>query len=152
MTEQSKFVLTFDRSANEVNRRPNLKGSYRLAGEDHGGTLSFWGGESKTGKLYARGQASPEGVSEALRASKGQATDIATPANIEIKVGEAVLFENEKSTKENRQPKFYGYVREPERYVRLAGWERGNTITGSAEPYRPAAENEELDPPSPEMA
>ncbi len=143
MSEQSKFVLSFDRSANEVNRRPHLKGEYRLAGETTLTNLALWGGAGKQkGLLYARGQATPETVSDALRASKEQSEGVEAPPYLELKVGEAVLFENEKATRENRQPKFYGYAREPQRYVRLAGWERGNVITGSAEPYRPSASGE----------
>lgn len=139
MTEQSKFVLTYDRSANDVNRRPHLKGEYKLAGEEATTTLALWGGEQKNnGLLYAKGQATPQSVSDALRASKSQTENVEAPPNLDLKVGEAVLFENEKATKENRQPKFYGYAREASRYVRLAAWERGNIITGSAEPYRPS--------------
>ncbi|MFA5957813.1 hypothetical protein [Hyphomicrobium sp.] len=140
MTEQSKFVLTYDRSATAVNQRPNLKGEYQLAGEETTTKLALWGGTQKnSGLLYAKGQATPESISDALRASKSQSENVDLPPNLDLKVGEAVLFENEKSTKENRQPKFYGYAREATRVVRLAGWERGNIITGNAEPYRPAA-------------
>lgn len=152
MTEQSKFVLTFDRSATEVNRRPNLKGEYKLAGEETGSTLALWGGESKKGALFARGQATPQAISDALRASKGQVENLEGPPNLDLKVGEAVLFENEKATAENRQPKFYGYAREAARYVRFAGWERGNVITGSAEPYRPSSATDEFTPPAPDLA
>ena len=152
MTEQSKFLLTFDRSANEVNRRPNLKGEYKLAGEEVGGALALWGGESKKGALFARGQATPQAISDALRAGKNQADNLKRPPNLDLKVGEAVLFENEKATSENRQPKFYGYAREADRYVRFAGWERGNIITGSAEPYRPSSDNDDFTPPSADLS
>src|SRR5690242_576576 len=102
MTEQSKFLLTFDRSATAVNQRPNLRGEYRLAGENVGASLALWGGESKKGALYARGQATPKAISDALRAS-GQSEEPAGPPNLDLKVGEAVLFENEKATAENKQ-------------------------------------------------
>jgi len=150
MTDQSKFVLAFDNSATDVNRRPNLKGEYRLAGEATLNRVALWGGVSeKTGKLYARGKANPDGVSEAIRAS-ATAQDVIAPANIDLKVGEAVLFENPNATADNKQPTFFGYAREgssvtaPQgRYVRLAGWQHGSTITGTAEPYRPATAESE---------
>ncbi|MFA5957085.1 hypothetical protein [Hyphomicrobium sp.] len=151
MAEQSKFILTFDKSANEVNRRPNLRGLFKLAGEEVSRSIALWGGTSKSGMLYARGQVSPEGISDAIRAGKNQGADVPAPPNVELKVGEAVLFENDKASTENRQPKFFGYAREADRYVRLAGWERGNIITGSAEPYRPSSTNDDLALPSPEF-
>ena len=150
MAEKSRFVLTFDRSANAVNRLPNLKGEYKLAGEDATARLALWGGVSeKTGKLYARGQATPEGISAALRA-KGAVAEVEAPPTIDLKVGEAVVFENPEATKENKWPKFRGYVREATRYVKLSGWEHGNTITGEAELYRPSQRGSAAEGDAPE--
>jgi hypothetical protein len=146
MPEKSRFLLNFDHGANAVNRRPNLLGEYRLAGEQMARhELSLWGGTGQNGKLYARGHASPESAAEALRAS-AQGKEVEAPPFIDLKVGEAVLFENPSATEENRRPKYFGYAREPNRYVRLSGWERGHTIAGTAEPYRPSGKSGPLPP------
>jgi hypothetical protein len=47
------------------------------------------------------------------------------------------LFENAEANTENKWPKFYGYAREAGRYVKLSGWEHGNSITGEAEIWTP---------------
>lgn len=149
-TAKSKFVAFFDAAATPVNRRPNLTGEYRLAGSSTTNRVALWGGVSaKTGKLYARGRASPEGVSAALTAM-ATATESHAPANIDLTVGEMVLFENPKATVANKQPKFFGYAREAHQYVRLAGWEHGNGIIGTAEPFRPA-DRTEFEAPAPEV-
>lgn len=148
-TDKSKFVVFFDNTATPVNRRPNVTGEYRLAGEAATVKLAYWGGKSdKTGKLYARGKATPEGIREAIAASAA-AQDIEAPPGIDLKVGESVIFENPRATGENKQPQFFGYAREPNRYVRLAGWERGNMIAGEATPYRPGAKGQDPEPPHP---
>ena len=150
MSEPSKFVAFLDTTATPVNRRPNLKGEYRLAGEATTYKLALWGGVSdKTKKLYARGTATPEGVSAAIRAIAPAETVIG-PKGVDLNVGEAVLFENPDATADNKQPKFRGYAREADRFVRLAGWERGNMIAGSVEPYRPAVTGNDNDAPTAE--
>src|SRR5208282_3183625 len=106
MAEKARFVLQFDRSANEVNRRPNLKGEYQLAGEDAKHEVSLWGGVSQNGTLVARGRATPENASDAIRARAGSET-VEPPPKIDLKVGEAVLFENTKATAGNKQPKYF---------------------------------------------
>jgi hypothetical protein len=120
MAEKSNFVLRFDDSATEVNRRPNLKGSYQLEADTMTHDVSLWGGVSQSGTLYARGRATPQSASDAMR---GRATveNVEGPPRIDLKVGEAVIFENPKATPENRQPKYYGYAREPNQYVKLSG-------------------------------
>ena len=137
MAEKSTFVLRFDDSATAANQRPNLKGEYQLAGDEavkH--ELSLWGGVGQNGKLYARGKATPANAGDAIRAGTA-ATNAEGPPNIDLKTGEAVLFENPKATPENKQPKYFGYAREASQYVKLTGWEHGRVITGTAEPYRP---------------
>jgi hypothetical protein len=158
MAEILHFVLRFDDSANEVNKRPNLKGQYQVAGEvtpEH--ELSLWGGVGQNNALYARGKATPASASAAIRA-RAAPKNAAGPPGIDLKVGEAVIFQNDKEKKIARareeldpegkalpgaiaairsQPDFYGYVREPNRYIKLAGWEHGRVITGTAEPWRP---------------
>ncbi len=151
MAEKARFILQFDRSANEVNRRPNLKGEYQLAGEDTKHEVSLWGGVSQNGTLVARGHATPENASDAIRARASGET-IEAPPRIDLKIGEAVLFENTKATPENKQPKYFGYAREPNRYVKLSGWEHGRTITGTAEPYRPGANGGAPELPAPKTA
>jgi hypothetical protein len=137
MPNKTRFLLHFDHSANEVNRRPNLRGEYQLAGDSMTKyELSLWGGVGKNGRLYARGHASPEGLGDAVRGKTGE-DGIKAPPAIDLKIGEAVLFENPKATPQNRQPKYFGFAREPGRYVKLSGWEHGHTIAGNAEPYRP---------------
>ena len=42
-----------------------------------------------------------------------------------------------------------GYAREPNRYVRLAGWERGNMIAGEATPYRRDPKHQDPEAPHP---
>ncbi len=138
MTEQSKFVLFHDKAATEINQRPNLTGEYRLAGDEVSSRLALWAGSDKNGKLYARGKTEPESVSAALRAKTDASEEVVMPKGLDLKAGEAVLFENVNATSENKQPKFYGYAREAARVVRFAGWERGNAIMGTAEPYRPS--------------
>lgn len=134
---QPRFLLHFDHGANEVNRRPNLRGEYRLAGGSVTKyELSLWGGAGKNGRLFARGHASPEGIGDAIRGRTGQ-DGVDAPSSIDLKAGEVVLFENPKATARNRQPKYFGFAREPGRYVKLSGWEHGHTIAGNAEPYRP---------------
>jgi hypothetical protein len=137
MTQRARFLLHFDHSANEVNRRPNLRGEYQLAGDATTTyELSLWGGVGQNGRLYARGHASPEGIGDALRTRTAEG-EVEAPPAIDLKVGEAVLFENPKATAGNRQPKYFGFAREAARYVKLSGWEHGHTIAGNAEPYRP---------------
>jgi hypothetical protein len=135
--DKSKFVLFFDGSANEVNRKPMLTGEYRLAGEATTSRLAYWAGQGQNGKLYARGKATPADIAQAMRA-QAAAQDVPGPEGIDLKVGETVIFENAKATAENKQPHFFGYTREAGRFVRHAGWNRGGTITGTSEPYRPA--------------
>ncbi len=137
MTEKSRFILRFDDSANEVNRRPNLKGEYQLAPETTKHEVSLWGGVSQNGTLVARGRATPENTSDAIRGRARRVENVEAPPKIDLQVGEAVLFENPKATADNKQPQFFGYAREPNRYVKLSGWEHGRVITGSAEAYRP---------------
>ena len=73
--------------------------------------VALWGGQSeKTGALYARGKVAPEVVSAALRAASAPVEAIEGPAGLDLKPGEAVIFENTRATAENKQPKFYGYV------------------------------------------
>jgi hypothetical protein len=68
MTKKARFLLHFDHTANEVNRRPNLRGKYRLAdGNAPKNELSLWGSTGQNGRLYARGRASPEGAGDAIR-------------------------------------------------------------------------------------
>ena len=108
--DKSKFVVFFDNTATPVNRRPNITGEYRLAGESATMKLAYWGGKSeKTGKLYARGKATPEGIRDAIAAS-ATAQEIEAPPGIDLKVGESVIFENVKATGDNKQPQFFGYV------------------------------------------
>jgi hypothetical protein len=150
MAEQSKFVLFHDAAANETNRRPNLTGEYRLAGDEGAKRLALWGGVDKAGHLYARGKSNPVSTTQALRESKSVREDLEGPSGIDLKVGEAVIFENANATPENKQPKFYGYAREGEQFVRLAGWEGKNgVILGSAEPWRPGQHKDEPRPPLP---
>jgi hypothetical protein len=148
MTKKARFLLHFDHSANEVNRRPNLRGEYQLA-EDGAPKheLSLWGGTSQNGKLYARGHASPVSAGDAIRV-RAQQEPVEAPPAIDLKVGEIVLFENPNATLENRQPRYFGYAREPRQYVKLSGWEHGHTIAGNCEPYRPAANQGEPLPPA----
>jgi hypothetical protein len=139
MSGKARFILLFDHSANEVNRRPNLRGEYRLAGENTARhELSLWGGLGQNGRLYARGHAIHESTGEAIRGFASQDV-VEAPPSIDLKIGEAVIFENLNATAKNRQPKYFGYAREPNQYVKLSGWERGHTIAGNAEPYRPGA-------------
>ncbi len=133
---QSTFNLLFDSSADEVNRRPHLKGEYSLPGETPQ-DLALWAGTDTSGRLYARGKATPQSFTQAIRAKTELAQEIEAPPKIDLKVGEAVIYQNPNATAENKQPAFFGYAREPSRYVKLAGWERGRAIVGSAEPYRP---------------
>jgi hypothetical protein len=140
-TAKSKFVLALDSAADEVNRRPNLKGEYRLEGAEGTVELALWGNVSpSTGKLYARGKATPQGVGDAIRAKAFKA-DVQAPKGIDLKSGEAVLFENPTATAENKQPTYYGYAREAGQFVRLSGWQKGNVIVGTAQPYRPKKDN-----------
>ena len=142
-TAKSKFAIVRDGGATEVNRRPNLTGEFKLAGEEASTTLAYWGGKSpKTGRFYARGKATPSSIIASMTADV--ANDAPAPKGIDLKVGESVLFENPKATPENKQPHVYGYARRAEGFVRLAGWDRGGAITGTAEPYRPQANEPEV--------
>lgn len=146
---KSKFVLFLDSAADQVNRRPLLTGEYRLAGETTTSRLAYWAGQSEaTGKLYARGKATPADITQAMKAQTG-AQDIEGPTGIDLKVGETVIFENAKATPDNKQPHFFGYTREATRYVRHAGWNRGGTITGTSEPFRPAPKGARGEDPAP---
>ena len=147
---QSTFNLLFDSSADEVNRRPHLKGEYSLPGETPQ-DLALWAGTDANGRLYARGKATPQSFTQAIRARTKTTQEIEAPPKIDLKVGEAVIFQNPNATAENKQPGFFGYAREPNRYVKLAGWEHGRAIVGSAEPYRPKAGGEGQEPQAPRV-
>lgn len=141
-TAKSKFALVLDAGATEINRRPNLTGEFKLAGEEASTALALWGGKSpKTGKFYARGKAKAASIIGSLTAD---VADVQGPKGIDLKVGEAVLFGNPKADSLNRQPDVYGYARRATGFVRLAGWDRGGAITGTAEPYRPQAGEPEV--------
>ena len=155
---QSQFVLMLDTGATGKNRQPSLIGYYRLAGEEINTRLSLWSNvASETQQLYARGKAQPDSVSAALR-GKADLTRSATlehyeaPPNVNLKAGEVVIFQDNEATAENRRPNFWGYAREPNRYVRLAGWEHGSVITGTAEPYRSGPAQSEPQEASPSGA
>jgi len=108
----------------------------------------LYGAASPKTERWLRADTRPRKMRATIRARASSET-IEAPPRIDLKVGEAVLFENTKATSENKQPKYFGYAREPNRYVKLSGWEHGRTITGTAEPYRPGANGGEpaLDTP-----
>ncbi len=143
--EKSKFALVLDGNADAVNRRPNLKGEFQLAGEAAGTRLAMWSGTDKNGRFYARGNATAPSVIAAATTTAN--ADAPKPSALDLNVGEVVLFANTKATAENKQPTVYGFARRAEGYVRLAGWDRGGSITGTAEPYRPKEGEPEISAP-----
>ena len=88
---QSTFNLLFDSSADEVNCRPHLKGEYSLPGETPQ-DLALWAGTDASGKLYARGRATPQNAHRCHSRQDGNRANIEAPPKIDLKVGEAVLF------------------------------------------------------------
>lgn len=145
MSEQkSKFALVLDSNADEANKRPNLKGEFQIAGEAAATRLALWSGTDKNGRFYARGNATPPSLIAAATATVND--DAPKPAALDLNVGEVALFANTKATADNKQPTVYGFARRADGYIRLAGWDRGGSITGTAEPYRPEPEEKKPTP------
>lgn len=145
MTEQkSKFFGFIDPTANAENRRPSVKGDLaRADGQLH--TFALWGGAKKDGSgIYLKGTVQAKNVTAALTALVTDAPDIEQPAGLSLKVGEIVLFENDKADNDKR-PDFYGYSRTAEGINRHSVWgavgnDSGLQLRGSTEAWTPAAE------------
>lgn len=141
---KSKFFGFIDNTANAENRRPNIKGELaRADGQLH--TFAIWGGAKKDGSgIYLKGTVQPKNVTAALTAQVTEAPDIEQPAGLTLKVGEIVLFENDKGDNDKR-PDFYGYSRTAEGINRHSAWGALGTngdlqLRGSTEVWEPNAE------------
>ena len=140
---KSKFFGFIDSTANAENRRPNIKGELaRADGQLH--TFAIWGGAKKDGSgLYLKGMVQPKNITAALSAQIAEAADIEQPAGLTLKVGEIVLFENDKGDNDKR-PDYYGYSRTAEGINRHSAWGAiGNDgalqLRGSTEVWTPTA-------------
>ena len=149
MIEQSKskFIGRFDASANSINKRPAIVGSFALA--SGGVTYSFraWSGVGAFNTTYLRGTHEPQSLTGAIKARFAKVAEADAPPNLVLKPGEIVLFENTRLEENLKRPNWYGYARTNDGYVRLAGWDRlgdkgTKLLAGTAEPYRPGEWND----------
>lgn len=151
---KSKFFGFFDSTATADNRRPNIKGELaRPDGQLH--SFALWGGPKKDGTgIYLKGTVQPKNVTAAITAQVTEAADIEQPAGLSLKVGEIVLFENDKGDNDKR-PDFYGYSRTADGINRHSAWGALGTngdlqLRGTTEAWTPNAEAKaEVEPPRP---
>lgn len=141
-TATSKLIGRFDPSANAINRRPAVTGSFALASDGVTRSFRVWSGIGKNGRMYLRGTHEPEDLKQAIRSCHAEVTDAVAPPNLDLNPGELVLFENLAAAENEKRPDWYGYARFPDGYARLSAWNRTavlgrKLIAGSAEPYRP---------------
>ena len=118
---RSKFLGFVDAQADAVNKRPSVKGELaRADGTMH--SFAVWGGATKDGQgIYLRGTVTPKDAAAAIAAKVGDVADVEQPAGLDLKVGEIVLFENDKGDNDKR-PDFYGYSRTAEGINRHSVW------------------------------
>lgn len=145
---KSKFFGFIDATASAENRRPNIKGELaRADGQLH--SFALWGGPKKDGSgIYLKGTVQSKNITSALTTQITEAADIEQPAGLTLKVGEIVLFENDKADKDGvvneKRPDFYGYSRTAEGINRHSAWgavgtDGGLQLRGTTEAWTPNA-------------
>lgn len=141
MTQQPEFILYLNKDANPANLCPHLVGTYRLTHDEVDvTTLAFWAAFCPNGHFNAAGIATGPNPIEWLEAAINDNSDPHGPHGLALRIGEAALFHDAAANPENKKPNFFGYAREPHRFVSFAGWERGNTIIGTANIFVPDPE------------
>jgi hypothetical protein len=149
---RSRFTAFLNPKANAENRLPNVTGQFALpGGKVH--KFSAWASMSAKGMLYVKGTHTPQDLAEALKAQIDNTPVQPGPADIELKPGEIILFQNlakqggaEGETEEDKQkrlkrPDWYGYACTNEGWRQLAGWAqdaqgRPGFIAGTAGSFR----------------
>jgi hypothetical protein len=151
---RSKFTAFLNPKATSENRLPNVTGQFAL----HDGqtyTFSAWANRSTKGTLYIKGTHTRQDLTEALKAQIDGGTSTSPgPAEIDLKPGEIILFENlakhtgvpdeTEADKQKRlkRPDWYGYAHTADGWYQLAGWAqdaqgRPGFIAGRTTRYEP---------------
>lgn len=152
---RSRFTASLNQKAATDNKLPNMTGQFMLS-DGSSYRFSAWANYSAKGSLYMKGTHTAQDLTEALIAQIVPAgTSKEGPAEIDLKPGEIILFENhakhgedeneaaEDKAKRLKRPDWYGYARTASGWYQLAAWAREGKggpgfLAGSASEFKPS--------------
>lgn len=155
MSEKSKLVLFVNADAigKPANpNRPAIKAIFRREGEAQDRVIAFpFAGIGKNGAIYARGQLQGGDLRTAIAVRDGHLAP-ELPGSLDLKYGEAVLFESRDAAEKNKSrsndaqlPVYYGFLHDGADIVRLAAWHKPAGYFGEVRTWTKGQPGGELD-------